>query len=178
MRKNNLPLWKNRRASLLIHLLEYSSIEFELWLLDIAALDRANQLYLNEITLADRRYLKMNEDKIKKFDGNQMMGLEKVIQMHEKHANEQQNNLARILELIRYEMNYRTYQVNSIAKRIKADKTSPAVMKHIVKQLKAALSSDTNRMREIVSTFILCEIYKTTMTKVTTENTSDNSQIF
>lgn len=161
--ENQLENINNRRASLLVHLLEYNSIEFELWLLDIAKLDKENQKYLAQIISIAKEYLEKNENELKKFNSNQMTALNKVIETHEEYARKQQINLARIIELIRYEMNHRTFQVKSIAERLKTVKTSPALMKQISEEMRAALLFDSDKMKGIVSTFELCEISKITM---------------
>lgn len=171
--KNQLKNINNREASLLIHLLEYNLIEFEIWLHDIVDFDETNQKYVNEIIQVDKKYLNMNKAGIEKFDNSLMKELKKVIETHEEYANEQQINLGKIIELIRHEMNHRKFQVDNWAKRFKSEKMSSARMKQIVEEIKSALSPYTEEMKHIGNTLKLCETSKFRM-----DNSVENAKIF
>lgn len=136
-------------ADQILKLLSSSMIQFDLWVEDIAELERANKNYVVGVTQSYKKFMQDNKDKIKKFQSHQMSALNKNIRDDENAANKQRDDMQVVANELRDEMNKRKIQVDQIQVNVKNGQTSAPALAGILEEVKPKFSSYSGSMVSI-----------------------------
>ncbi|XP_031623648.1 uncharacterized protein LOC116340984 [Contarinia nasturtii] len=95
-------------------LLKNTLTEFEIWVDNVVLLNESNQNYTIEIVKADKKFMNDHNKVIKKFNRDQIIKLEKILQGHAHVAFKQREDLEHITKLLYVEMVHRKVYVHQI----------------------------------------------------------------